>query len=494
MRNFANDLLTQLRGIWSRLDGGQRLVVLSVVGATLVGLGSVVWFAGRPSYETVFQSISGDDLRSAQQALTSAGVGYEVATAGDALLVERANIGRANLAIRAAGLGAKGEIEVGGTSSLIEDAETKAWKLDAASRAAAAAAIQQLDGVQSVTVTASRPRRAAAFRDRDREFRASASVLLRLRSGVAFEPIARSAASLAASQLMVPLENIDIVSATGSQRWRYDPDREAGGGSTEFLSLQRSMSDERTRLAQERLDQLWPGKTSVAVTVELDPSWEVRSEKVLPAEKLVRMEKSTKDATEATTPKSGEANSTDGRNTTSKETKDKEYVTEIGERRVGKLAPEIRRMSVAVLYDRSLEGQNFLKDDLVNAVKAIVGWDPQRDKPEAFSTLVGEFATPEALPEVAAGPGLGEQALRWAPIVGQVVGVLVVVMFLRGLFKRASRSPAAVAAEKAAAEPEKPLSPEEQQRRMRQEIERSIASDPASLAKLLESWLTEQKA
>ena len=41
---------------------------------------------------------------------------------------------------------------------------------------------------------------------------------------------------------------------------------------------------------------------------------------------------------------------------------------------------------------------------------------------------------------------------------------------------------------------EKDLSPEEQQKRMRREIERTIASDPAAMAKMLETWLLEQKA
>jgi flagellar biosynthesis/type III secretory pathway M-ring protein FliF/YscJ len=90
-------------------------------------------------------------------------------------------------------------------------------------------------------------------------------------------------------------------------------------------------------------------------------------------------------------------------------------------------------------------------------------------------------------------------ALRWGPTIGQILGVFVVVMFLRGLFKRGSSSVAAGAA--SASGPavkeevdEKNLTPEELQKRMRREIERSIANDPASLAKLLENWLTEQKA
>jgi flagellar biosynthesis/type III secretory pathway M-ring protein FliF/YscJ len=127
----------------------------------------------------------------------------------------------------------------------------------------------------------------------------------------------------------------------------------------------------------------------------------------------------------------------------------------------------------------------------------MVGWDDTRDKPESFSTLVTEFAPPPEM-EASAGPGISDLALQWGPTVGQVVGVLVVVMFLRGLFKRSAKTgasaesmPAQAAKAEAALES---LSPEEQQKIMRREIERSIASDPASLAKLLETWLVEQKA
>ena len=78
-------------------------------------------------------------------------------------------------------------------------------------------------------------------------------------------------------------------------------------------------------------------------------------------------------------------------------------------------------------------------------------------------------------------------------MVGQVLGVLVVVIFLRGLFKR-SRVPAPAAMPDELEIPEEDLAPEEQQKRMRREIERSIAADPATLAKMLEAWLMEQRA
>ena len=65
---------------------------------------------------------------------------------------------------------------------------------------------------------------------------------------------------------------------------------------------------------------------------------------------------------------------------------------------------------------------------------------------------------------------------------------------MKGLFKRSGAKAAAQDPLVRASAKEENLSPDEQQKKMRRDIERSIASDPAALAKLLESWLTEQKA
>ena len=65
MRNFFNELLVQMKGIWSRLDGGQRLIVVAVLCATAVGLGGIVWYAGQPTYEVVFTATSKDDIAGA---------------------------------------------------------------------------------------------------------------------------------------------------------------------------------------------------------------------------------------------------------------------------------------------------------------------------------------------------------------------------------------------------------------------------------------------
>ncbi|HEX6811799.1 MAG TPA: flagellar M-ring protein FliF C-terminal domain-containing protein [Planctomycetota bacterium] len=334
MQTFR-DVLVQMKGIWSRLDGGQKLVVAAVLFATLSGLGGIAWFAARPD--------------------------VEVRTAGP-----------------------------------------------------------------SATAAA--------------------------------EP---------------------------------DPDLEAGAGSSEFLRLQRLLGEQRTRLAQKRLDQMWPGKTSVTVNLELDATWETTTQKVLPEDAIVKSDK--RDSSDS----SGSRTADGG---TKSEKREREFVTEIGERRSGRIAPEIRRLTVAVLYDRSLEQTaGFDKQQLTDAVKAIVGWDPARDQPEGFRTLAGDFAPVDAAAPGAAAVdaparGVADVLLKWGPTVGSIAGVLVVVMFLRGLLRTARPAAKAAAAAAPAALDAANPSPEEQQARLRLEIERSIANDPAALARMLESWLTEQKA
>lgn len=490
MQTFLQDFQKQIKGIWARLDGGQRLVVSAVLLATVVGFSSIVWYASQPSYEVVRTAQSPEEVGQIRQALEQASISYETDATGRSFSVERSKFGLANMALAEAGVDGNSASALG--SSIIDDAETKAFKLNNAQIAIAQSAILKLDGVAAVTVTASSPKRRSAFRDRDAEQRPSATVALRLRPGVVFEALAHSAASLAASQLMVPMQNIEVFNAANAQRYRYDPDRDAGAGTGEFFAMQEKMGRDRTELAQGLLDRLWPGRASVAVTVELDPAWEVRSERVTPTERLLRSEKTSKDVTESSKPEAGTAEATASPSNSKKnETKDREYVTDIGERRTGRLAPEVKRLSVAVLYDRSLtKAEGFKPEELGSAVKAIVGWDATRDQADAFSMLAAEFAPLPEIPAVADESGFMDLATRWGPTAGQLLSVLVVLLFLRGMFRRTGSKSAPQA--EPPAEPET-LSAQEQQKRMRKEIERSIASDPAALAKMMESWLMEQK-
>jgi len=73
-----------------------------------------------------------------------------------------------------------------------------------------------------------------------------------------------------------------------------------------------------------------------------------------------------------------------------------------------------------------------------------------------------------------------------------VLGVVLVLLFLRSLLKRSASGSSEADSPMPAAVDEK-MTPDEQQKRMRKELERAIASDPAALARVLESWLAETK-
>lgn len=506
MRQFLSELQKNLAGIWARLDGGQRLIVMSVMAAAMVGLGAILWFAGQPSYVSVFEPSTSEEMRDAKRVLSQAGVPTVPDETGRGILVDRSHFGQARSALIEGGLMDKNQSSLL-DASLLMDADTKRFKLEAATRAQTEAAITALAGVLGATVTASRPKR-AVFLDQEAGSQPQATIALRLRTDASFEAVARSAASLAASQLGIPMANVEVFDAnTPSQRWQYDPDREAGGGSAEFLAMQRRIANERTRFAQEALDAIHPGKTLVKVGVELDPLWAVTNEKVLPEAPIVLTDDMTKDETDTSqrTRAGGDpslasngADQPSNSNTSKKETRKRTYLPELGERRSGRHAPDIRRLSVALLYDRTLEQQpGFDKESLKNIVKSIVGWDPARDNETTFSSMVGDFAAESPI-AVESGPGFSAVAMQWGPIVGQVVGVVLVLMFLKSLMRTTPRrssssdssTPAAVSNEEAEAS----LPPEEQQKRMRREIERAISGDPATLAKMLESWLSEQRA
>lgn len=510
MRTFLTDLWTQLKGIWARLDSGQRLVVGAVLTATAVGLGAMVWFAGRPSYEVVFTATTAAELKQARSVLSQAGVSFMPDETGMSILVEHSRVPSTNALLIEGGVRtANGANSTSGIGSMMEDSQTRTERLDEHRRDQATVAIGALDGVVSVDILATRPNR-SPFRDRDRDSRPQASVTLRLRPGTPFEQVANSALIMAAAQLGIPRENVTVVDAASYERFNWNPDREAGGGSDSFLRTQREMSAERTRIAQQKLDAVYPGQTIVTVSVQLDPSFETRTEKLLPKKLPNTSEDTTKEETRSGVanasgdPSSG-AVSADSRAgsgpSTTKETSKVQAASlssdMIGEVRTGKLFYETKRIDVAVMYDNKLAKDGFDEARFKKTVEALVGCDPTRldanGNPTEQVQLMASPWPEGSEPIPMSGPGMGDTALRWAPIVGQVLGVLLVLLFLKSLFKRA-RPAGATAAAAAAAEEEKDLTPEEQARRMRREIERSIAADPAALAKMLETWLTEQKA
>ena len=504
MPAFLAEFLKQMRGIWSRLDGAQRLTMGVVLLATIAGLSAVVWFAGRPDYQVVFTTDDPKAFGEATTVLTQAGVPFK--EEGHAVLVESGRMREAQGKLFKAGVtGLRGPETDSALSSLTLDAEAKKFQLAKASWAHAEFAVRQIDGVLAVNVVASQPKR-SPFQALDKQNQPRANVVVTIRSGTAFEAIARAAVAAVASATSIPEECVTVTDAKTARRFQVDGDHGSGADVGEFMGLERKRSAELTERAQALLDRLYPNQAQVLVTAQLVPQWEIRTEKIVSETPLLKEDKTDKkDSKDGNGGTVGDPSTTaiaSGTSTapgaaanasTSKiETKTKSYYDPvIGERRSGLLAPELKRLSVALALDEALKPDAKKTTDITALVKQAIGWDDQRDG-QSFAIHVDKFAPVQELIGVSA-PSLLDRAIEWGPAAGQGLAVLVVLLFLRSLLKK-SRLAKEEGPVPLTQEQKETLAPEEQARRMRREIERSIAEDPAAISRLLESWREEQKS
>ena len=181
------------------------------------------------------------------------------------------------------------------------------------------------------------------------------------------------------------------------------------------------------------------------------------------------------------------------RSTKKDATTEKTYEPFSGTASKGKHAPEVRKISVAVVIDEKLQ----LAPDKLKAVESVikqcVGFSAERG--DGIAVHVEKFPEIKFEP-VASGPSFMETAKDYLPTIAQLLGVVLVLGFLRGMLKRAAQRPTSTAVPKIeeVEVPEESLTPEENLKRMRRDIEKAIAEDPAAVSRMLEAWLTEVKS
>ncbi|MHC5062359.1 MAG: flagellar M-ring protein FliF C-terminal domain-containing protein [Planctomycetota bacterium] len=512
---FLSEVLGQMKAIWARLDGGQRMTIVAVVFAALVGMGGIVWYAGQPDYIHGITIEDPSERVRAQASLEKSGVLFKVS--GDEIQVERGDYSRAWGALAAEGITGQVDPERSDNiSSVTLDSATRRDLLIAKKRDRAVHAVKKLRGVVDAYVTSDKPKR-MPFKELDEETNPSSTVTLNLAPGASFQSVARAAIASVSGALGIQEKYIKAVDARTNAIYRLDDVAGNGYSSSDFLTQQKARSRDMTFLAQQVLDRAYPGKAMVTVSVELDPNWERVSEKIQPATPAIIREEVTKntssdgkvgsggDPSVAAPPTSGGLSSGSGggpKNTTKSDTKNRTMEPWSGTRETGKLAPDIRSLNIALVLDETIPDVANRLTEIEGLVKAAVGYSEQRvggGIDQIKTQVVPEFIVPP--PPVAPGVDFMEIAKDYAPLFGQIVAVLIVVMFLRSLLKKGS-TPLAPQLAGASSSPrgssidepdeeEVELSTDEQARRMRREIEKSINEDPGSISRLLEGWLAE---
>jgi flagellar biosynthesis/type III secretory pathway M-ring protein FliF/YscJ len=506
MPAFLSQVLSQLKNLWAELTAAQRLIVSAVLMATLVGMAALVWVSTRPSYEPLKTPLSSDELPQVARLFTSEGIDYKTSPAG--ITVESNDAARAETVLMSNGYTGGGTSDVSGlgSGSMMQPRKISQYILQTHKAKRVEKQIAGMQGVRSALVMMHMPDQ-TPFVGRKAATTASASVLLRTSDTVEFRRLAVAAAGMVSQGLGIPREDVLVTSNAGDTFMDPTGGNDRGyGGLNDLLKLEMRDSALRTGKAQLLLNEIFPNKARVEVKVSYANTIGSKRELITPSEKVAKSETKYESSSNNTrgdssgdpsmtgaTSGASVASSQSGTNgsTTKQSQSRKEFETNGGTKMETELAPKVDRLNVSLFLDKSLEGQATA---ITQQVKNLVGWDGTVRKDPEFTAIVTEFPAIDEL--VDESGGIMQMVDRYGPIAGQILSVALVLFFLKGLLKKTRPAVTASAGGGGSGsrneEEEAPEDPSKEAKRLRREIERVVASDPGSVTRLLEGWLTEK--
>lgn len=504
MPTFLADISVHIKSIWSRLDSGQRLTIATVVAATVVGLGAMVWYAGQPSYDVLYTATDTASYDDAMQALDGGNIprktkGLEISVPGEYREMARS-------VLRDAGVGVgSAKPPLGGIGKTGKEVDNQIWR---GRVAATEAKIKRSKQIRDVVVAAYRPAPPRFGVDKNRS---TATVTITVAPGFNFQDAAELALDMTAGDLSFPRDSVIVRDSESSEMYRHS-DKGAGSASGKgFLRMQEDWEYRLQTKANRVLAEVYQDNVRVVVNVALDPNLVEKTGVNIPEEGITPnfIETTNKNTEEGTSAVHSAGPPEDAQAATQvapakpaktsdkiekKETDPKLYGTKIETQ----MAPHITRITASVVLNEEIFADPTVQEAERTKIREIVnntiGIDETRDGVDAVTVAFGKFAPPPPIAEPV-GMDYMQTVRDFAPAVGQVLAVLLVILFLRGMMKRVQ--PKSVLADATGSdlddEPEN-LAPEEAARRMRKEIEKAIGEDPAAISRMLDNWLTEQRA
>lgn len=271
-----------------------RQLGLFALVAAVIALGLWLFFwTQKPDYVPVFAGLDARSTAEASDLLRTAQIPYRIDSGSGALSVESDQIGKARLALAAAGLpaaeGGGFEMLQGdqgfGTSQFVENA-----RYQHALETELARTIANLRPVREARVHLALPKPSAFTRQKEP---ASASVVLHLRSGSVLEPgqVAAIEHLVASSVPQMPSDNVTVVDQFGRMLSNDNPDSESALTAQRFEQQRRAEAVYVQRI-QELLEPLTgPGRVSAQVSMDMNfAETEQASETYGPDPAMIRSE------------------------------------------------------------------------------------------------------------------------------------------------------------------------------------------------------------
>jgi flagellar biosynthesis/type III secretory pathway M-ring protein FliF/YscJ len=506
-----NELLQKLRSALAGTSAGTRAVagLCALALVAIAGLAGVL--SSRPHYELAFSGLTDHELALVCKALSEAGIPFEQSQPPGPFVVY-VDAGERSAAYMAAyGAGAldkplEGILSGGGMGSVFDSAEERAQGVRKREWQEMEKMLEELDFVVGARVrTSAESSSPLAGRDARTP---TASVTLRVAGGAELTAAqTATVANLVSRGLGIAKGDLVVSDQTG--RALYDGEERSGDerGVRDLLAHQHEHDRRLALEANTVLAQiLGPSKARVTVSSEWDYAQSTLRTETSEKGPVVQETKTSSEkpvSTGATTvaglsanvldpdaPRSAEIGAEVGVEPpeplvekTSEEKK--EYAPSVAREERVRFVPELKRLSVALFLDQSVQDPAKLQD----AVKAAVGFVDARD---GFSSVVLPFVVPDAPAEDAAGETaapaepspLVEKLLRHGvEIVSALVFLGLLLKTLKGSKGARGSATAAASARPDGVDPELLA---------RVQVDELLKSDPARVGEILARWAREE--
>jgi flagellar M-ring protein FliF len=516
IREWLQQVLGQIRSFLLAMPVHQRITLIGVLLAFVVGFGAFVWWASRPVFDTVFANLAENDAAGIVEYLQAEKVPYRLEQGGRAVLVPAERVHEIRLALARTGLpqGSGVGFEIFDQQKLGMTDFLQRLNYTRALQGELSRTISQIAGVSAARVHLAMPERSVFVRE---ERRPSASVVVTLAAGrvLGTSQVAGIVHLVASSVEGLSPDDVTIVDNGGRVLAGENQGLDGSGLGNGILDYKRTLE----RGLEERIESMLGRvvgrqKVIARVSAALDLTRvETTEERVDPDQTAVRSERRSREESTGGLSAGGTpgvvanlTNETEGNAGALPKTQRRDEsvtydISKVTSRRVG-AAGQVERLSVAVLIDGTYEERDGVQtfvprpeeelDRYTGLVKNAVGFsEPRGDRVEVASV---PFEVPPESEEgwlVMVSGALGELASYLPRLLGAGLILAFFLLFARPALQRLAAQPGdarvALGGEQAAL-PE-PDAVDSLMRHLETENRKLTTEDPERAAYLIRQWL-----
>ncbi|MCB2198261.1 flagellar M-ring protein FliF [bacterium] len=260
----------RLGTVFANLSIGQKIVLIAVVAGGLLGLYGIVYWAGTPDYVPLFSNLPAEDAGKVVDWLDENGIEYRLEQGGSRVLVSRDSQYEARIQLAQEGLPSKRStgFEIFDQTNLGMSEFVQKLNFRRALEGELSRTIESLDEIDQARVHIVLPEQ-ALFREKEKE--PTASVAMKLRSGLSQPQVQGITHLLASAVEGLEPNRVTIIDARGNILSNMSDRDPLMALSTTQLQLKQTVEQNLTEKVQSMLNQLLGhDKSIVRVSTDLD--------------------------------------------------------------------------------------------------------------------------------------------------------------------------------------------------------------------------------